>query len=180
MTGMGVILGTAAYMSPEQAKGRPVDKRADIWAFGVVLYEILYEMLSGQRAFEGEDVSDLLVAVLSKDVNWGALPMVWVARRVAELGIADRLVVATDAPEILAVVARAGYDAVLTSNQHATGTEIVAEVVAQKYFRSFDLVLNVQGDDWPRVWAGPSHPGGSSNLEHSSVKRGSVRRVSRS
>jgi len=70
MTAMGVILGTAAYMSPEQAKGRAVDKRADIWAFGVVLYE----MLSGRHAFDGEDVSDLLVAVLSKDVDMRALP----------------------------------------------------------------------------------------------------------
>jgi serine/threonine protein kinase/Tol biopolymer transport system component len=69
-TEMGMILGTAAYMSPEQAKGRAVDKRADIWAFGVVLYE----MLTGRRAFEGEDVSDLLVAVLSKDVDLGVLP----------------------------------------------------------------------------------------------------------
>jgi serine/threonine-protein kinase len=70
LTAMGLILGTAAYMSPEQAKGRPVDKRADIWAFGAVLYE----MLTGQRAFQGEDVSDLLVAVLSKDVDLRALP----------------------------------------------------------------------------------------------------------
>jgi serine/threonine-protein kinase len=70
MTAMGMILGTAAYMSPEQAKGRAVDRRADIWAFGVVLYE----MLSGTRAFQGEDVSDLLVAVLSQDVDLGALP----------------------------------------------------------------------------------------------------------
>jgi serine/threonine protein kinase len=70
MTARGLILGTAAYMSPEQARGRVVDKRADIWAFGVVLYE----MLTGRRAFEGEDVSDLLVAVLSKDVNLQALP----------------------------------------------------------------------------------------------------------
>ena len=58
MTGVGVILGTAAYMSAEQAKGRPADKRSDIWAFGCVLYE----MLTGQRAFEGEDVSDTLAS----------------------------------------------------------------------------------------------------------------------
>jgi serine/threonine protein kinase len=70
MTAMGMIMGTAAYMSPEQAKGRAVDKRSDIWAFGAVLYE----MLSGRRAFEGEDVSDLLVGVLSKDVDLAALP----------------------------------------------------------------------------------------------------------
>src|SRR5688572_11215801 len=71
MTAMGVVLGTAAYMSPEQAKGKAVDKRADIWAFGVVLYE----MLTGRPAFEGDDMSDLLVAVLSKDVDLGALPV---------------------------------------------------------------------------------------------------------
>ena len=67
---MGVILGTAAYMSPEQVKGRAADKRSDVWAFGVVLYE----MLSGQRAFKGEDVSDTLAAVLRQDIDLAALP----------------------------------------------------------------------------------------------------------
>jgi serine/threonine protein kinase len=69
MTAMGIILGTAAYMAPEQAKGKSADKRADIWAFGV----LLYEMLTGHRAFTGDDVSDVLVAVLSKNVNLNAL-----------------------------------------------------------------------------------------------------------
>jgi len=67
---MGLIIGTAAYMAPEQAKGRSVDKRADIWAFGV----ILYEMLSGQRGYLAEDISETLAAVLTRDVNWSALP----------------------------------------------------------------------------------------------------------
>ncbi len=67
---MGMILGTAAYMSPEQARGRPVDRRADIWAFGVVLYE----MLTGRRAFEGDDVSITLANVLKEDPKWHALP----------------------------------------------------------------------------------------------------------
>ncbi|HKD10757.1 MAG TPA: protein kinase, partial [Thermoanaerobaculia bacterium] len=66
----GVILGTAAYMSPEQARGRAVDRRADIWAFGVVLFE----MLTGRRLFEGEDVSDVLAAVLRQQPDWSALP----------------------------------------------------------------------------------------------------------
>jgi len=70
MTRMGVILGTAAYMSPEQAKGRAVDKRSDIWAFGCVLYE----MLTGKRAFQADDVSDTLAAVLRTDPDWAALP----------------------------------------------------------------------------------------------------------
>ena len=69
-TQMGLIIGTAAYMAPEQAKGKSVDKRADIWAFGAVLYE----MLSGRRAFEGEDVSDTLAAVLKETPSFDALP----------------------------------------------------------------------------------------------------------
>jgi eukaryotic-like serine/threonine-protein kinase len=70
MTQLGVILGTAAYMSPEQAKGKPADKRSDIWAFGCVLFE----MLTGKRAFEGEDVSDTLALVLRGEPDWTALP----------------------------------------------------------------------------------------------------------
>jgi len=69
-THTGVILGTAAYMSPEQAKGKPVDKRADIWAFGVVLFE----MLSGKRAFTGETLTDTLAAVVRAEPNWNDLP----------------------------------------------------------------------------------------------------------
>jgi len=69
-TQLGTILGTAAYMSPEQAKGRAVDKRADVWAFGAVLFE----MLSGRRAFDGDDVSTTLAAVLMRDPDWSALP----------------------------------------------------------------------------------------------------------
>ena len=70
MTQAGMILGTAAYMAPEQARGKTVDKRADIWAFGAVLYE----MLTGRRAFTGEDVTDTIVSVISKEPDWSALP----------------------------------------------------------------------------------------------------------
>jgi len=69
-TRAGMIMGTAGYMSPEQARGKPVDKRADIWAFGVVLLE----MLTGKTAFEGETVSDTLAAVLRSDIDWKQLP----------------------------------------------------------------------------------------------------------
>ena len=67
---LGVIVGTAAYMSPEQAKGKAVDKRTDIWAFGCVLFE----MLTGKRVFAGEDVSDFVVAVMTKEPDWTVLP----------------------------------------------------------------------------------------------------------
>jgi len=70
MTKAGVILGTAAYMGPEQARGKPVDKRADIFAFGAVLYELL----TGKRAFEGETVTDTLAKVLEGVPDWKALP----------------------------------------------------------------------------------------------------------
>jgi WD40 repeat protein len=66
----GVILGTAAYMSPEQARGKTVDKRTDIWGFGCVLYE----MLAGRRAFEGDDISETMAAILRDEPRWDALP----------------------------------------------------------------------------------------------------------
>jgi serine/threonine-protein kinase len=70
-TGAGVLLGTAAYMSPEQAKGLAADKRTDIWAFGCVLYE----MLTGSRAFGGDNISDTLANVLKVEANWSRLPV---------------------------------------------------------------------------------------------------------
>ncbi len=70
MTQAGMILGTAAYMAPEQARGKPVDRRADIWAFGCVVYE----MLAGHRAFKGDELSDVLAAVLRQELDWSVLP----------------------------------------------------------------------------------------------------------
>ena len=70
MTQVGVILGTTAYMAPEQARGKIVDRRADIWAFGC----LLYEMLAGQRPFTGETVTDVLSAIVSREPDWTALP----------------------------------------------------------------------------------------------------------
>jgi serine/threonine-protein kinase len=71
MTNVGMILGTAAYMSPEQARGKPADKRVDVWAFGAVLYE----MLSGTRAFAGDDMADVIAAVMKSTPDWSALPL---------------------------------------------------------------------------------------------------------
>jgi Tol biopolymer transport system component/tRNA A-37 threonylcarbamoyl transferase component Bud32 len=73
MTEAGMIMGTAAYMSPEQARGRSVDRRADVWAFGVVFYE----MLTGERLFAGETVSDTIAAVLTKEPNLARVPLPW-------------------------------------------------------------------------------------------------------
>jgi serine/threonine protein kinase len=69
-TQAGMILGTAAYMSPEQAKGLVADKRTDVWSFGCVLYE----MLAGKRAFEGEDATEVIAAVVRGEPDWSALP----------------------------------------------------------------------------------------------------------
>jgi Tol biopolymer transport system component len=69
-TQLGIILGTAAYMSPEQARGKAVDKRTDVWAFGCVLYE----MLTGRKAFDGEDITEIISAVVKTEPDWNALP----------------------------------------------------------------------------------------------------------
>jgi eukaryotic-like serine/threonine-protein kinase len=93
MTSAGVVLGTAAYMSPEQARGRAVDKRGDIWAFGCVLYE----MLAGRPAFDGDNVTDILAAVVQREPDWSLLPpdapaaMTSVIRRCLEKNPRERL-----------------------------------------------------------------------------------------
>src|SRR5262249_46615025 len=69
-TNPAMIIGTAAYMPPEQAKGRTVDRRSDVWAFGVVLYE----MLTGSRAFDGDDVTEILGRVVTAEPDWAQLP----------------------------------------------------------------------------------------------------------
>ncbi len=71
VTHVGMILGTAAYMAPEQARGKAADRRADVWAFGAVLFE----MLTGRRAFDGEDVTDVLASVLKSEPPWNAVPL---------------------------------------------------------------------------------------------------------
>ena len=85
----GVILGTAAYMSPEQARGRPVDRRSDVWSFGCVLYECL----TGRSTFQGDTISDLLGAVLKEEPDWDALPADtphWLKQLLQRLLIKDR------------------------------------------------------------------------------------------
>jgi Tol biopolymer transport system component len=98
MTQPGIVLGTAAYMSPEQAKGKAVDKRADVWALGC----ILYECLTGKRAFEGETITETLAAILKGEPDWQALPgttlpnMCFVLRRCLEKDVNRRFRDAAD------------------------------------------------------------------------------------
>jgi eukaryotic-like serine/threonine-protein kinase len=110
MTGVGVILGTAAYMAPEQAKGRPADKRSDVWAFGCVFFE----MLTGRRPFDGDDVGDVLDSILKTEPDWTRLPAstpTAVRRLIRECLTKDRL----KRPAHIAVaqfVLRGGGDAI--------------------------------------------------------------------
>jgi serine/threonine-protein kinase len=111
ITASGAILGTAAYMAPEQARGKAVDKRADIWAFGVVLYE----MLTGHRPFQGETLSDTVAAVLHKEIDWARLPadtpdeLRRMLRRCLTRDPKDRLHDAADARLVLTDVQREGH-----------------------------------------------------------------------
>ena len=121
-TELGVILGSPAYMAPEQARAQPVDKRADIWAFGVVLYE----MLTGRRLFEGETVSDTMAAVLRHEINWAEVPagipdeVRRMLRRCLERDPVNRLHDAADARLVIADVQREGPVAPRASSRART------------------------------------------------------------
>ena len=111
-TAAGLILGTAAYMSPEQARGRDADKRADVWAFGVVFFE----MLTGTRLFQGETISDTLAAVLRQDIPWSSLPgstpteIRKLLRRCLQRDRRNRLHDISDARIVLEELARGGAE----------------------------------------------------------------------
>ncbi|MFN2447905.1 MAG: protein kinase [Vicinamibacterales bacterium] len=114
VTQHGVILGTAAYMAPEQARGQPVDKRADIWAFGVVLYE----MLTGHTLFAGDTVSDTIAEVLKRDIDLSTLP--------AQTPVSPRRVIARclerDPRQRLRDIADAAYELAAPDTPSASGS----------------------------------------------------------
>jgi len=120
-TGAGMILGTAAYMSPEHAKGRAADKRSDVWAFGCVLYE----MLTGTRAFTGKDVSDTLASVLRGEPDWALLPadaparVRTLVRRCLEKDPRQRVADMSTVRYVLAQEDQAGADAASSSAARA-------------------------------------------------------------
>jgi serine/threonine protein kinase/Tol biopolymer transport system component len=120
MTQAGVILGTAAYMAPEQARGKTVDKRADIWAFGAVLFE----MLTGTRAFAGEDVSETLARVIEREPAWDALPAVVPMHVSQTLRLCLRKPVRERIPDIGSV--RLALDGAFGTTARETATPVTA------------------------------------------------------
>jgi hypothetical protein len=174
-TSRGVILGTAAYMSPEQARGRPVDRRADVWAFGAVLFE----MLTGRTAFPGETVSDTISAVLSAEPDWHALPAATPAavhrllrrclvkdarQRLPHIGIAR-----------LEVDERAGTEAMSSSPRRARGWLWPAVAALAVVAAAAVAIWPRQAppgdrDDVIRFEVGP--PEGTTRLGHTSGGRG--------
>jgi eukaryotic-like serine/threonine-protein kinase len=139
MTGANVILGTAAYMSPEQARGKQVDRRADIWAFGCVLYECL----AGRRAFAGETVSDAIAKILEREPDWNALP----ARTPSRLRELLQRCLEKDARKRLRDIgdARVELENLLAGGVSASGTMLAAETQ--------DGSLRRRGGMTPLAWA---------------------------
>ena len=127
-TRTGTILGTAGYMAPEQARGKSVDKRADIWAFGVVLYE----MLAGERLFQGETVSDTLAAVLTKMPDWNRVPAraERLLRRCLERDPKRRLRDLGEAPFLWEETARQDATAAKSNWKWKTSTAVLAVLCA--------------------------------------------------
>jgi len=175
----GVILGTAAYMSPEQAKGKPVDKRTDIWAFGCVLFE----MLTGKMAFPGDNITDILAAVVRGEPDWSALPGETPASvhrllrrclskdpkdRLSDIGVA-RLEI-RDATEVarstevvppLQRVRRASVPWSMLASGLVAGAVIAGIVAWRMWPVPASLPALKLTIEWPEnvIWDGPSGPG---------------------
>ena len=156
MTAVGMILGTAAYMSPEQARGKPADKRADIWAFGCVLFE----MLAGRRPFDGDDVAEVLANVIAKEPAWSALPSGTPANvrrlltRCLTKNPSNRLHdiadVRLDVQDAIAAPVAADAPAMLTPAQRGMSWSVAAGVAA--------LALSVGLAAGAAVWRRPATP----------------------
>jgi serine/threonine-protein kinase len=154
-TRIGVIMGTAAYMSPEQARGRVVDKRADVWAYGC----ILYEMLVGRRPFDGDDVSETMARVIEREPDWSALSnrapasVVRVVRRCLQKDPANRLRDIGDARLELRDALAVPAEGSVTPSSTRAGTRVAASLIA---ILAAGIVLGVLGSRWLPILA----PGG--------------------
>ena len=166
ITGVGVLLGTAAYMSPEQARGKPVDKRTDIWAFGCVLYE----MLTGRRAFEDEDVSLTLSKVLQREPDFDGLPADTPARVRQVVHLCLRKPLKARVPDIGAV--RLALEGAFDTRQPATDFRILTS-------RSGDESVLAGGRWVGRTRATQRKPQRAASLRHHS-RRNSDRRSRKS
>jgi eukaryotic-like serine/threonine-protein kinase len=131
----GVLLGTAAYMSPEQAKAKPVDRRADIWAFGCVLYE----MLTGKMAFRGESVTDTLAAVIKEEPDWSQLP----AATPIRVRVLLQRCLQKDPKQRLRDIgdARISLDEVLSGAPEATGAGVSPAIATPTWRRALPWAL---------------------------------------
>ncbi len=165
MTQAGTILGTAAYMSPEQARGKPVDKRADIWAFGV----LLYEMLTGERLFEGETTSDTLASVLKNPVDFDELDqeipgdMLWVLQRCLDRNPTRRLRDIGEARLILSgdsTVSQIGMKAVDEPGSRKTSFLWPALAVLLAVALAGSFFIRSPGEEAPQIRASLSMPDG--------------------
>ncbi len=148
-TRAGFILGTAAYMSPEQARGKPVDRRADIWSFGAVFFE----MLTGKLAFGGDTTSDTLAAVIRADPDWNALPKNTPAR-IRQL---VRRCLEKDPRRRLQAIGEARFAVEETIANPSAGETVAAptHVVAAPFWRRA-LPWTLAGVFWPPRWPGDS------------------------
>ena len=172
-TQMGMILGTAAYMAPEQAKGRAVDRRADVWAFGCVLYE----MLTGRRAFEGEDITDTLAAIVRAEPDWTRLPAglpttvrVLVEKCLAK-DLASRLFDMSVVRFLLSDTAKTLSGAVAQSTVSAPAAAPAPRGIAPLVLVAVTAALAVAATYGLTRWLGPaaSGPNGAGGLAHVSI-----------
>ncbi len=160
-TQLGVILGTAAYMAPEQAKGLPIDKRADIWSFGVVLYE----MLCGRSLFVADTVSDTLAGVLKTEIDFSRLPASTppairrLLRRCLERNPKNRLHDIADARLVIDELLRGVADepgVAIAASRHSTSRQVVAAWVAAGIFAAIGIGLGALV--WRQRSAAPTVP----------------------
>ena len=170
----GIILGTAAYMSPEQARGKPVDKRSDIWAFGCVLYE----MLTGRKAFDRETVSDTMAAILEREPDWrGSRPATPAASAVCCGDVSKRMsagVFATSAMRVSSSTTQSADSRSRslhrTSSRCSGGSAGWPRAVVGIVAVSIALIAGLFWRTWARRPAPPRAPAADLHADHVAIR----------